>query len=155
MKALTIWQPFASLIMIGAKPFEFRTWDYRLRHPDVVDQRIVIHASVRPIRPPEVFEILQRIQRKDGTLRNDVAMPLLERLLSAHKCEGVLELGAALGTAVIGRPRKFGGSFAIPAANKTVESMWAWPLGDVKKWHEPVPMNGAQGFWNCQIKVAA
>jgi len=25
MKALTIWQPWASLIMIGAKPFEFRT----------------------------------------------------------------------------------------------------------------------------------
>jgi hypothetical protein len=24
MKALTIWQPWASLIMIGAKPYEFR-----------------------------------------------------------------------------------------------------------------------------------
>lgn len=26
MKALTIWQPWASLIMIGAKPYEFRSW---------------------------------------------------------------------------------------------------------------------------------
>ena len=26
MRALTIWQPWASLIIIGAKPFEWRRW---------------------------------------------------------------------------------------------------------------------------------
>jgi hypothetical protein len=26
MKALTIYQPWASLVMIGAKPYEFRRW---------------------------------------------------------------------------------------------------------------------------------
>ena len=28
MKALTIWQPWASLIMVGAKPYEFRPKSY-------------------------------------------------------------------------------------------------------------------------------
>src|SRR5690348_14114849 len=27
-KALTIWQPWASLIMMGAKPYEFRRWNF-------------------------------------------------------------------------------------------------------------------------------
>lgn len=31
MKALTVWQPWASLIIMGAKPYEFRKWDYRTR----------------------------------------------------------------------------------------------------------------------------
>jgi hypothetical protein len=26
MKAITVWQPWASLIAIGAKPYEFRGW---------------------------------------------------------------------------------------------------------------------------------
>ena len=46
MKALTIWQPWASLIIAGAKPFEFRGW----RPPaSLIGQRIVIHAAARKI----------------------------------------------------------------------------------------------------------
>jgi hypothetical protein len=36
MKALTIRQPFASLIAIGAKPIEYRTWATRHRGPMVI-----------------------------------------------------------------------------------------------------------------------
>ena len=32
MKALTIWQPWATLIMLGAKPFEFRRWPEEAGH---------------------------------------------------------------------------------------------------------------------------
>lgn len=155
MKALTLWQPWASLVMIGAKPFEFRTWDYRQSFPGLINQRIVIHASVRPVRPPEVMELLARIARKDGTLDNEIALPLLERVAGAHKCQGVLDLGAALGTAVLGKPRKIAGAFAIPAAKKTVDFMWAWPLTEIEKWPEPKPMNGKQSFWDWPEQLAA
>ena len=57
MKALTIWQPWASLVMIGAKPYEFRRWDYRDRSPALEGQRIVIHAGARPIKEIEVDDI--------------------------------------------------------------------------------------------------
>lgn len=50
MKALTIWQPWASLVMIGAKPYEFRRWDYRERQSGLQGQRIVIHAGARPVK---------------------------------------------------------------------------------------------------------
>ena len=44
MKALTLWQPWASLVIAGAKPYEFRSWS-----PPrwLIGQRIVIHAAAR------------------------------------------------------------------------------------------------------------
>ena len=55
MKALTIWQPWASLIMIGAKPYEFRGRSYLayINHPQP-GERMAIHAGARPVRPTEV-----------------------------------------------------------------------------------------------------
>lgn len=81
MKALTIWQPWASLIMIGAKPYEFRRWDYREREPDLEDERIVIHAGTRPVRLAEVDDLIDRY-RHFG-VHADVAAPLLRRVQKA------------------------------------------------------------------------
>lgn len=44
MKAITIWQPWASLIMSGRKAIETRTHD---RFKGLVGQRIAIHAGRR------------------------------------------------------------------------------------------------------------
>jgi hypothetical protein len=94
MKALTIWQPWATLIMIGAKPYEFRRWDFRERSRSLVGQRIVIHAGSRPVKPSEIEDILERIGDHISSLRRETAMPLLERLRAAHKCRGVVPLAA-------------------------------------------------------------
>ena len=54
MKALTIWQPWASLIIAGAKPYEFRGW----RAPrSIFGQRIVIHAAAKKIDRDEVSHL--------------------------------------------------------------------------------------------------
>jgi hypothetical protein len=58
MKALTIWQPWASLIMAGAKPVEWRGWPCPRW---IVGQRIAIHAGARPARPAEIADIIARI----------------------------------------------------------------------------------------------
>ena len=44
MKALTIWQPWASLIAGGAKQYETRSWATQYRGP------IAIHAAARYTR---------------------------------------------------------------------------------------------------------
>jgi hypothetical protein len=49
--AITIWQPWATLIAIGAKPFEFRSWPVPAR---LIGQRIAVHAGARPVRCKEV-----------------------------------------------------------------------------------------------------
>jgi hypothetical protein len=150
VKALTIYQPWASLIMIGAKPFEFRGWDYAARYPQLLNQRIVIHASARPIKPAEIHDLLQRLD--DGTtgLKADLARPLLERLMAAAKCQGVLELGAGLGTAVIGKARRVGDIFKgqIADSDRLDHSLFGWPLTEHEPFDHPSPMRGAQGFWN-------
>ena len=44
MKALTIWQPWASLLVSGRKKYETRSWATAYRGP------IAIHAAMRPVR---------------------------------------------------------------------------------------------------------
>lgn len=150
MKALTIYQPWASLIMVGAKECEFRKWDYRTRQRDLAGQRIVIHAGARPIKPAEIEDIFERIADNESALDHDLAVPLLNRLREAHKCRGVLELAAGLGTAVIGEPARAIDLFAdtVNDSSRIDHSMWAWPLTDIERFDEPVPVRGAQGFWN-------
>lgn len=43
MKALTIWQPWASLLVSGQKKYETRSWATDYRGP------IAIHAAMRPV----------------------------------------------------------------------------------------------------------
>jgi hypothetical protein len=156
MKALTIWQPWATLIMIGAKPYEFRRWDYRTRMSELEGQRIVIHAGARPVRREEVEDIVGRLNDRVSSLIPDKARPLLERLLGAYKCQGVVELSAALGTAVIGKPRHVASLFNSPADSDRIDHhMWAWPLTNIRAYAPPVPVKGAQGFWNFPFAEAA
>lgn len=155
MKALTIWQPWASLIMVKAKPIEFRRWDYRDRQPSLEGQRIVIHAGARPIRPAEIADLIARCKENDTSLIPDLALPLLGKVMDAHKCRGVLELGAALGTATLLKPRRVDALFQTPDSNRVDHHMFAWPLADVRRFDHPIPMNGAQGFFNVPDTLAA
>jgi hypothetical protein len=148
MKALTIWQPWGSLIMSGAKPYEFRQWDYRDRSPSLEGQRIVIHAGARPVKLLEVEDIIDRMTDRLSSLRAEMAMPLLERLRTAYKCRGVVELSAGLGTAILGKPRQVSALFNSPADSDRIDHhMWAWPFTDIKPFEVPIPMRGMQGFW--------
>ncbi len=149
MKALTIWQPWASLIMTGAKPYEFRRWDYSQRIRCVTGSRIVIHAGARPMRAAEIDDILERINDHISSLRREIARPLLERIKAAHKLRGVVPMACGLGTATLLRPKRVDALFSSPADSDRIDHhMWAWPLVDIKPFAEPVPMRGFQGFWD-------
>ncbi len=163
MKAITVWQPWASLIMVGAKPFEFRPKSFLAYvSPPRIGERIVIHAGARPIKPAEVEDLLSRLDDPDNTtgLEPALARKLLERCRAAAKYQA-LPLGAGLGTAIIGKPRNAGHIFRMPVADsdRAAEDLsafnWAWPLSDVKPFDAPIPMRGAQGFWNWPEKIAA
>ena len=47
MLALTLWQPYATLIACGAKTIETRSW---AAPESLIGQRLAIHAAVRPVR---------------------------------------------------------------------------------------------------------
>ena len=156
MKAFTIWQPWASLIMIGAKPYEFRRWDYRTRERSLEGQRIIIHAGARPVKLAEVEDIIARMDDGLSSLAPAIAMPLLDRLRNAHKCRGIVEMSAGLGTAILRTPISVSALFNSPADSDRIDHhMWAWPLTDILKFDAPIPMRGMQGFWNWPLAVPA
>lgn len=149
MKALTIYQPWASLIIAGAKPVEFRDWNYLARNDTVglLGRRIVIHAAARAIAPAEIMDLIARCKAGDTSLIVEKALPLLERIADAHQCKGVIEIGAGIGTAVIGTTYRVEGTFQKPDSDRLMHHQWAWPLSDPKPFLVPVPIRGQQGFW--------
>lgn len=156
IKCITLYQPWASLIMIGAKPWEFRSWSYVARGVGVKPgDTIGIHASARPIKLAEIVDLLERLDDPLGStgLVPVIARPLLDRILVAYKCRGIVEISALLGTATIGTPRlsreiKPEWAEALNDSDRLEHSNWAWPLTDVRRFPEPKPMGGHQGFWN-------
>jgi hypothetical protein len=148
MLALTIWQPWASLIMAGAKPFEFRGWP---APAETMGTRIVIHAGARAIKPEDVLDLLNRLDDlKGGTgLVPDLARPILERVRDAHRNSPGLPLASGLGTALLGRSRLVTDMFKghVADSDRTTHHLWAWPLSVIRPFAHPIPARGAQGLW--------
>lgn len=155
--ALTVWQPWASLIMVGAKPFEWRRWHAPVAY---VGQEIVIHAGARRLVRDEVEDIVDRLQHNDsaGGLIADKALELLLPILEFGQ---QLPTSAGLGTARLGAPRRAvdlvaAGEIASPYDSDRVdEAVWGWPVSDIKRWADPMPMRGSQGFWRWPDATAA
>lgn len=143
MKALTIWQPWASLIIGGWKPREFRHWSAPAA---IVGQRIGVHAAKRPMKDQELRDIMDYVCSADG-VRDGIdprCMDLLERV---WRREEELPMSAVLGTALLGTPVV--PPHRLPALGEPPgRPIYGWPMLDVDKWPEPVPMKGAQGFWS-------
>jgi hypothetical protein len=162
IKCITLYQPWASLIMIGAKPWEFRSWSYVARGVGVrPGDTIGIHAGARPIKPAEVRDLLARLDDPIGStgLIPDLARPLLDRLMSTPKCLGIIEQSALLGTARIGTPIlscdvKPEWAALINDSDRLEHCNWAWPMTDIHRFADPVMIAGHQGFWNCPIPEA-
>ncbi len=159
MKALTVLQPWATLIITGAKPYEFRSWR---PHAKLVGERIVIHAAKRELMQTEVAHLLCLL--RDGQDEGEKADTAVESCLNADKALPVLQRAwapsydplrtqAGVGTAIIGEPRlaqEIAEELGVPRVNdsdRDQHAFWAWPMLDPPLWLAPIPMRGAQGFW--------
>lgn len=149
MKALTLWQPWASLVIEGCKPFEFRGWRAP-RH--IVGQRIVIHAAARKPDLDEVEDLLVALDL-GGWIAAETCLRPIERAIEVLR-RGSWPLAAGLGTAIVGQPRngiEIAEEFGVPRANdsdRDEHANWGWPMLEIERWPEPMPMRGAQGLWN-------
>jgi hypothetical protein len=127
MKAITIWQPYANLILAGLKRYETRTWSTNYRG------KLVIHAgSGGGARERKVIEMI-RAQLPEhaavvSALKNGVALGTVE-LVAVHPC-----------TALIVSPleREVG----------NWDSKFAWELADPVWFEQPIATRGFQGLWD-------
>jgi len=142
MRALTIWQPWASLIMAGAKPYEFRRWPAPRK---LWGRRIVIHAGARPIVPDELVDLRTRCLNGDTALDAEMALELTGRVVRGETC---LPLASGLGTAVLGEPKRLVELLVDAADSDRIDQhIWGWPLTGVERFEPIAPARGFQGFW--------
>lgn len=120
MPAISLWQPWASFIAIGVKPYETRHW----RAPDrCVGRRIAIHAAKRRIDKDDL-EWWHLVSKSD-------ALPPL----GAFVCTALL-------AAVVPATRVPFDEFGDYG-----EGRFAWHLMDVELIDPAIPAIGRQGFW--------
>lgn len=152
MKAITVWQPWASLLACGAKQFETRGWYTTYRGP------IAIHAAIRP------FSTASYLDRKLHSFANALGLP---DICSFDKLpHGAIiatgELIACHGITAIGwsgssdrRIAWIDGDLTphYPSENELLFVDWrsgryAWEITNVKILPEPIPAKGKQRLWN-------
>jgi hypothetical protein len=172
LSAITIWQPWATLIVEGAKPYEFRGWPAPKR---LVGQRIAIHAGARAVVLKEVRALLIKLSgadhRSTGLIR-DIAVPILHRARDACAFPAQaslfgkkvaterptqLPLSAILGVATLGAPTKDpivdGHHLIADKDSDRTDYNWGYPLTEIERFPVPIPARGALGFWRWEREI--
>jgi hypothetical protein len=144
MKALTLWQPWASLIALGEKRIETRCWQTSYRG------ELAIHAAAK--LPPrwlgasmhgnefrnELADILNvRWDYVDAAIRNLPygAIVAIVRLISIEETDRVRDV-------LCERELLFG---------NYEEGRYAWHLALVKRFDVPIPAKGNRLLWNWKV----
>jgi hypothetical protein len=135
---LTIWQPYASLLMLGEKRFETRGWRCTYRLGTV----FAIHAAARqPFLPADDVAFCKAIAA------------FLER---HHMDQRDLPLGSVLGLARLVSVRVANGQLraSLPLQELCFgdfsDDRFAWEFQVERLFPEPVPARGQQGIWYWQ-----
>ena len=135
MKALTISQPFASLIADGSKWIENRTWPTTYRGP------LLIHAGKGS----------QYLSRAELQKYQTGVIVAVAELIACVTLEMAIDARArGCGSK---RPEHFSPRWEEILQHKHAEGPWLWVLRDVVKLDSPIPYRGAQGLWECSIDL--
>jgi hypothetical protein len=141
MKALSLWQPWATLIAIGAKCYETRSWAVGYRGP------IAIHAAKRQDYDSLALCLEEPFRQEliAGGIRYPKQLPFgaivaVATLHDCHLCKGVWVPNPA------GAPHELAfGDFS--------PGRYAWVLHAVRPLKSPVPCRGFQGLWDVPPEI--
>lgn len=129
-KAISLWQPWASLVMLGAKTFETRSWWPNYTGP------LVIHAAKKWDRENKYLGEPFKTVLKDAGITKVTDLHLGCAL-------GTVELLDVVSTeAVRGRISKQERAFGDYS-----DGRFAWRLANPKPFPQPIPTIGRQGFF--------
>lgn len=133
MKAITLWQPWASLIAEGLKQYETRS--FKIKHRG----KLAIHAA-KTRKGMDVY-------RREGYHLTEPSMDLIHLPFGKVVC--VVEL-------VFIRQTHELRSMITPLERTLGDwtpGRYAWSLKLIKKFKEPIPAIGRQGLWNIDTKL--
>jgi len=130
MRAITVWQPYASLVSVRAKSIETRSWGTTYRGP------LLVHASKK--WDPALRLALRDAQRD------------LRRLGLSLLDVDDLPFGAVVAVAILADSRPM--DRAPDARNEAFGHFgldrYGWVLEDIRALPRPIPWAGSQGLWH-------
>ena len=126
MKAISLYEPWATLIALGKKRYETRSWSTTYRGP------LLICASIK--RPPlhETIGVLYRAGINSDELKPGRAVAIVE-LIGVHPTK-------ALVYAELGEDEQYFGDFS--------SGRFAWQLKNIRRILKPPPIKGRQGLFD-------
>jgi hypothetical protein len=143
VKCISLWQPWAQLVVLGLKRWETRSWRTEHRGP------LLIHAASR------------RLPRYEpGNVEGARVEFLFTRLEMAGHRRHALPRGAVVGLVVLQSCRRTQTMAAeLWAAGDPLERLagdftggrWAWELSGAVRLSRPWPMRGRQGLFDVEI----
>lgn len=140
MKALTLWQPWASLLMLpGVKDHETRPWPCP---PKYIGRRIAIHAAKADVPFDEVSSKVHDICRREFV---------------GAGWSNRLPFGSVIGTAIVAECREIGylaKSFVEPddyECGNFAPGRYAWRITDRVLFDAPIPARGMQKLWTWEV----
>lgn len=148
MKSLTLTQPWATLVAIGAKRIHTRRWSIRYRGP------LAIHAAKGFPR-----------WARETCLEAEFAAELGPNPLPTGAVLATCRLVACIPTRELQQNRVIQMDPAARCPDFVMTDLerlfgdyepgrWAWLLADVKPLPEPVPAKGALGLWEWDFEAA-
>ena len=151
MKASTLWQPYASLISIKAKPFETRAYPPPVSY---IGKRIAIHAAVRKVCLSDFDR--DTLRAIDHALTSNGCDPAEFTPRGVVVCTGIL--AAAYQCGPMDEDGKVFVTRWLPPGDDPIfiqsdpfgdysPGRWAWLMTDVEPLAKPVPATGKQGWW--------
>lgn len=144
MRAITIIQPWATLIALGEKQYETRSWSTKHRG------QIAIHAGKKIDKQAcEVPEIKAALARHGYTADN-LPTGAVVAVAELNECFRVLRdvLGGVVVLQAETRKTHFNTLDKEFSFGWFDSGRYAWELRDVQSLENPIPSKGQQGFWN-------
>ena len=156
MYAITLWQPWASLIAAGIKVQETRNW----APPHwLIGQRIAIHAAKRrPTKallkdlPQVIHDDMCMYARYGHDWVDNIpygAVVCTAKFFGVAQIVGTKEPGKESLAAVRVGTGEHIRIFPDPYGDYSV-GRYIWGLQHIQKKRHPVPMAGKQGLWKCK-----
>ena len=155
MKALTLTQPWATLIAIGAKKIETRSWNTAYRGPLAINAAKGFPKEARDLLWKD-FDFYAAFRPDHAAALNLAGVRLVPNA-AASAVSGQLPLGVVVATcrlaSIIPTSRVKGLTNQERAFGDYSPGRYAWILEDVKPLAVPIPVKGALSLWEWNAPV--
>jgi len=138
MKAITLIQPWATLIALGEKLNETRGW--ATWH----EGELAIHAGKKIDREACIREPIRSTLAKHGYTADNLPTGAVIAICNLQRCSRVISVGEDSATLSEGE-KVSGNEFHF---GHYENGRFAWGLSDIKQLLEPIPAKGQQRLWN-------